>query len=106
MKITPSVDLTKGRMADSSAPAGPQPSAAGAKASAPAAEGTTIHLSGMSGQLQSLASTLAASGEFDTNKVDAIKQAIRDGQLRVNPEVIADKMLTDLRDMIAGQTTA
>ncbi len=106
MKITSSVDLAKGRLTEAPTPAASQPSAAGAKPSAPAAEGTTIHLSGMSGQLQSMASTLAASGEFDATKVDAIKQAIRDGQLRVNPEVIADKMLSDLRDSMAGQARA
>jgi negative regulator of flagellin synthesis FlgM len=106
MKINPSVDLVKGQKAESSTPAGSQPNAAGAKTAAPAAESSTIHLSGLSTQLQALASTLAASGEFDTAKVEAIKQAIRDGQLRVNAEVIADKMLTDLREMLVSETKA
>ena len=107
MKINPSVDLVKGRKAESAASGGAQSSAAtGARTTTPAPERSTIHLSDQSAQLQALASTLAASGEFDTSKVDAIKQAIRDGQLRVNPEVIADKMLTDLREMLAGQTKA
>jgi len=106
MKINPSVDPLKSRKAESSTPAASQPNAAGAKTAAPAAEGSSIHLSGLSTQLQALASTLAASGEFDTAKVEAIKQAIRDGRLGVNAEVIADKMLTDLREMLISQTKA
>ena len=106
MKINPTVDLVKGRKAESPAPAGVQGSAAGTKTPAPAPEGATIRLSGQSAQIQGLASSLAASGEFDSAKVDAIKQAIRDGKLQVNADVIADKMLTDLRGMLSGDKKA
>ena len=107
MKITPSNDLIKGGKTESTAPvAGGRTGASGAKGSAPAATSATIHLSDLSTQLNALASTLAASGEFDQAKVDEIKQAIMDGKLGVNAEVVADKMLTSLRDMLAQPAKA
>ena len=104
MKINSPVDVVKGRKAETPAAAEAQPGATGAKGAAPAPERSTIHLSGQSAQLQALAATLAATGEFDASKVDAIKAAIRDGTLRVDPEAIADKMLTDLRGMLGDAT--
>jgi flagellar biosynthesis anti-sigma factor FlgM len=43
--------------------------------------------------LQALEANLATGSEFDRTKVEAIKQAIREGRLAVNSEVIADRML-------------
>jgi negative regulator of flagellin synthesis FlgM len=106
MKINPSNDLAKGGKAESPTPAGGRPGAAGAKGATLAAGSATIHLSEMSTQLTTLASSLAASGEFDQAKVDEIKQAITDGKLSVNAEVVADRMLTSLRDMLAKPSKA
>ena len=36
---------------------------------------------------------LSSRGEFDCTKVEAVKEAIREGRLRVNADVVADKML-------------
>jgi len=64
------------------------------------AQGDTIHISALSAQLQALEATLSTGGEFDRTKVDAIKEAIRDGRLTVNADVVADKMLASTLAMI------
>ena len=46
---------------------------------------------------------MAAGGEFDQTKVDAIKEAIRNGTLSINTDVVADRMLAGLEDML-GKT--
>ena len=35
------------------------------------------------------------AGDFDSAKVDAIRQAMRDGRFTVNPEAIADRLIAD-----------
>lgn len=37
----------------------------------------------------------AGAGDFDAAKVDAIRQAIREGRFTVNPEAIADRLIAD-----------
>ena len=64
------------------------------------AQGDTIHISALSAQLQALEATLSTGGEFDRTKVDAIKEAIRDGRLTVNADVVADKMLASTLAML------
>ena len=41
-----------------------------------------------------------AEGAFDAQKVERIAQAIRDGQYRVHPEVIADKLIANARELL------
>ena len=51
-----------------------------------------------------LASKLAgAEGEFDAKKVDAIKQAIRDGKFQVNAEAVADKLIAHAAELATGK---
>ena len=71
-----------------------------ASPSASLSQGDTIHLSALSSQLQALEASLATGGEFDRTKVEAIKEAIREGRLTVNPEVVADKMLASALAML------
>ena len=47
-----------------------------------------------------LGTQLSASPEFDSGKVEAIKQAIRDGQFSVNPGAIADKLLASVEEFL------
>ncbi len=92
MKINPSVTgLDQGNR--TAGTTGERP-ANGAQtgASAPASQGDTIHLSALSAKLQALQAG-ASGAEFDRSKVEAIKQAIREGRLTVTPEVVADRML-------------
>jgi negative regulator of flagellin synthesis FlgM len=92
MKIRPPIDVV-----GSKTTAGGTPERAGGAskgAAAPtASQGDRVQLSSLSTQLHALESSLAASGAFDPERVEAIKQAIRDGKLAIDPQAIADKML-------------
>jgi len=39
----------------------------------------------------------------DTQRVEEIKQAISDGRFKVNPDVIADRLLETVRELIQSQ---
>jgi len=85
----------------------------GAKARSPQAAGFTgnesarpadnVHLSPLSSQLQGIESNLANSGVVNMARVEEIKQAISDGRFKVNPEVIADRLLETVRELIQSQ---
>jgi negative regulator of flagellin synthesis FlgM len=57
--------------------------------------------------LSSVASTLAAlepelrAPEFDQAKVEAIKQAMREGKFEVNANAIADKLITSVQELLS-----
>lgn len=46
----------------------------------------------------------AASGEFDAERVAAIREDIRAGRYQINPERIADGLLSSVRDLIDSKT--
>ncbi|MFN9764361.1 MAG: flagellar biosynthesis anti-sigma factor FlgM [Pseudomonadota bacterium] len=48
----------------------------------------------------SLVVTGAGDGSFDAAKVDRIATAIRDGNYKVNPEAIADKMIVNAEELL------
>jgi negative regulator of flagellin synthesis FlgM len=75
--------------------------AASAKTSAGASSGASVQLSALSTQLAALEASLASGPAFDANKVEEIKQAIRDGTLTVDARVVAEKMLAGLQEMFA-----
>ena len=56
-----------------------------------------------SSQLQALGGSLEASSPMDSAKVEAIKQAISEGRFKINPEMIADRLLTSVKDLLASQ---
>ena len=92
MKINPSLPgLDQGKA--TTGPAGDRGASGTSATGSGPAQGDTIHISALSAQLQALEATLSTGGEFDRTKVDAIKEAIRDGRLTVNADVVADKML-------------
>lgn len=77
--------------------------AAGKKASAAKSEPSAeISLSDISSTLHALESRLATDQAFDSNKVESIKQAIRSGDFKVNTEVVADRLISSVRDMLGG----
>lgn len=102
MKINGSSDIVRGGKAETPVPVNGRQGPPPAQAAPPGAESATLKLSGMSTKVGEMASTLAASGEFDQAKVDAIKQAIVEGRLKVNSEAIAGRMMTTLREMLDG----
>jgi len=51
--------------------------------------------------LSSKAAALGSpGGEFDSEKVQRIAQAIRDGKFTVNPEAIADKLIANAQEVL------
>ena len=55
-------------------------------------------------ELSSTASTLLsndASPEFDAEKVARISKAIEDGTFKINPDVIADKLIANAQEALA-----
>ena len=104
MKITRPINLVDGNK--------PEPNAGTGRANgnaAPVASPTTgsrdsVRLSSLSTQMHALETSLVAGGEFDRTRVESIKQAIRDGKLTINPEVIADRMLASDLALLEGKT--
>ena len=89
------------------APGTPRAGSVGTGANtAPLKEATsaTVTLSPAVAQLHS-ALALAGSGEvYDAKQVASIKQAISDGQFKVNPEKVADKLIQSVQEMLAART--
>jgi len=75
--------------------------ASSASSAASASGGSdSVQLSQFSAQLHAIESSLSGP-EFDRAKVEDIKQAIRDGSLSINADVVADRMLTSARDLLS-----
>lgn len=51
--------------------------------------------------LSSTAQVQGSSGEFDSEKVARIAQAIRDGKFTVNAEAIADKLIANAQELLS-----
>ena len=102
MKIPPtSPGSIQGGKTTEAADSGRAKASAGTNASVPASAGSaSVQLSQLSTQLHAIESSLSGP-EFDQAKVEEIKQAIRDGSLSVNPEVVADKMLASAQELLA-----
>jgi negative regulator of flagellin synthesis FlgM len=62
--------------------------------------GVSVELSGLSGQLKSLETRIAGIDVVDTARVSEIKQAISEGRFKVNPDVIADRLLQTVQELI------
>ena len=63
-------------------------------------EADSVRLSGVSGEIAGMSAQIAAEPHFDAAKVEAIKAAIRDGSLQVNPEAIADKLIASVAELL------
>ena len=64
---------------------------------------------GVSVSVSTLARTLEkpdvnTASDIDTAKVNAMKAAIKNGTFTVNPEAIADKLLSNAQEMLKGPT--
>ena len=76
----------------------------GASAAQPgSSSGPRVELSPLGAQLAGIEASLANVPVVDTQRVDEIKQAISDGRFKVNPDVIADKLLETVRELIQSQ---
>ncbi len=85
--------------------AAPRSSKAGAAASAPKNASTqdNVQLTTLSSQLQAMESSMDSVPVANSAHVEAIKQAISEGRFKINPEAIADKLLTSVNDLIQKQ---
>ena len=62
---------------------------------------TSVSLGSTASQLSSLESSMLNTPVVDAGKVAEIKQAISDGQFKVNSGVVADQLIKTVRDLIA-----
>lgn len=87
-----------GPLEPKAAPAAPSTERKAATGSAaPAAEASAqVALS----PAAALVSGAAQDPSFDAAKVDRIAQAIRDGEFKVNPEGIADKLIQNAQELL------
>lgn len=61
---------------------------------------SSVQTSALSSQMQALQGQLADTSVFDAKKVEEIKLAIADGQLKVSAEKVADELLATVRDLL------
>lgn len=74
-----------------------RPSAGSGSSSAP---GNTVSLSTQSLQLQQLAGNVASAPALDAAKIEQIKQALAQGTFKVNPHVVAERLLATARELL------
>jgi negative regulator of flagellin synthesis FlgM len=63
-----------------------------------ASVGVSVSVSTLARSLEKPA--VNSSADIDTAKVNAVKTAIKNGTYKVNPEAIADKLLSTTQDML------
>jgi len=75
---------------------------ASATSTVPAKAGDEVSLTSSS-QLQAMGSSIGEAQPVDTAKVEAIKQAISEGHFKINPERIAERLLTSVQELLTSQ---
>ena len=78
-------------------------SGAAGNASASGAGGPRVELSSLGSQLAGIEASLADVPVVDIQRVEEIKLAIAEGRFKVNPDVIADKLLETVQELIRAQ---
>lgn len=66
---------------------------------------STVQLSTLSARMREIESRLGDTQVVDTARVEEIKQAITDGHFKVNADVVADKLIDTVREMISAHKT-
>jgi len=62
--------------------------------------GVSVELSAQSSQLKALETQIAGIDVVDTARVSEIKQAISEGRFKVNPDIVADRLLQTVQELI------
>ena len=62
-----------------------------------------VHLSPNATKLQNIDSNLASGSVVNSARNQEIKQAISEGNFQINPEVVADKLLETVRELIQSK---
>lgn len=65
-----------------------------------------VHLSPNVTKLQNIDSTSVGDSIVNTARVQEIKQAISEGNFQINPEVIADRLLETVKELIQSKKDA
>lgn len=100
MKVNSLSDLSAAALAASQSKAADKLAAAPKSESSPSSEaGVTVSLSPVT---QVMTNNVARSPTdvFNAEKVQAVREAIQNGSFSVNPEAIADKLLSNAREML------
>lgn len=74
-----------------------------AKGASSSASREKVDINPLSSQLQALESSLEQVSVVDTAKVESIKQAISEGRFRVDPDVIADRLIETVKEMVLSR---
>jgi len=74
----------------------------GPQTAATSDSGTSVHLGTTTAQLRSMESSIASTPVVDIHKVAEIKQAISDGRFQVNSEVVADRLISTVQELITA----
>jgi negative regulator of flagellin synthesis FlgM len=67
------------------------------------AGGPRVELSSLGSQLAGIEASLVDVPVVDIQRVEEIKLAIAEGRFKVNPDVIADKLLETVQELIRAQ---
>lgn len=62
-----------------------------------------VDISSLSAQLQALENSLQQVEVVDSQRVEAIKQAISEGRFKVNPDAIADRLIATVKEMVLSR---
>lgn len=54
-------------------------------------------------QLHAIESAMASTPAFDSAKVEEIKRAIAEGRFKVNPDLVAERLLDTVREMLMSR---
>ncbi len=65
-----------------------------------------VHLSSNVAKLQNIDSNSASGSIVNTARVQEIKQAISEGSFQINPEVVADRLLETVKELIHSRKGA
>lgn len=71
--------------------------------SEPVAETERVQLSDLGSRLAQLEGQFSGS-DFDAKKVEEIRTAIAEGRFKVNPEAIADKLLSSVSELLGKKS--
>lgn len=69
----------------------------------PATPGSAVALSALSAKLQQIDSTLANTPTVNSERVAEIRQAIAQGNFKIDPSKIADGLIDSVRHMLSAQ---
>ena len=71
----------------------------------PAPARDTVEITSVSAQLAQLERVLSEVGVVDVARIEAVKRAIAEGRFHIDSDVVADRLLARVRELLARQQT-